>query len=240
MKELGIESFRNTGFSKFVIPSTVEEIKTGALAGVELTEFEVSGTGGVFTSIDGVLYKDISAAGDGSELMLLSYPKNKTDSLFVCPENVVEVASFAFANASHLRYVYFTNDTMEWETSSNAIGETVYTSFDGTSGIKILREKNTLTTAESGVAFYDMITSGCGWNPDDKVIEFEEDFTTDYRFCFMKFLDGDKFSIAIFEFDSTADEPAIVEGSLIVLEKVLNKLNLDKKDGLKNNLSFFM
>jgi hypothetical protein len=169
------------------------------------------------------LYKDISDAGDGSELMLLSYPKNKTDNLFVCPENVVEVASYAFSNASYLRYIYFTNDSMEWETSSNAIGETIYSSFAGTSGIRILREKNTLTTAESGVVFYDMITSGCAWNPDDKVVEFEEEFTTDYRFCFMKFLDGDKFSIAVFEFDKNSDEPAIVAGSLAVLEKVLSE-----------------
>lgn len=223
LKELGVESFRNTGLSKFVLPSTVEKIETAALSGVDLTEFEVSGTGGVFTSIDGVLYKDVSTSGDGSELMLLSYPKNKAGNLFVCPENVVEVASYAFSNVNYLRYVYFKNDSMEWETSSNAIGETIYSSFAGTSGIRILREKNTLTTAESGVTFYDMITTGCSWNFEDKVIEFEEDFTTDYRFCFMKFLDGDKFSIVVFEFDKNSDEPAIVAGSLAVLEKVLSE-----------------
>ena len=92
---------------------------------------------------------------------------------------------------------YFENDSMEWETSSNAIGETIYSSFIGTSGIKILREKNTLTTAEAGVTFYDMITSGCTWNFEDEVIEFEDGFETDYQFCFMKFLDDDKFSIAV-------------------------------------------
>ena len=223
LTEIGIESFKGTGFSRFSLPSTVTEIKTGALAGIELSEFEVTGTGGVFTSIDGVLYKDISAGGDGSELMLLSYPKNKTDNLFIFPENVTKVDSYAFANASHLRFVYASNDTMEWETSTNAIGETIYSSFVGTSGIKILREKNTFTTAESGVTFYDMITHGYAWNPDDDVIEFEQEFTTSYTYCFIKFLDGNKFSIAIFEFDSTADEPAIVEGSLIVLEKVLSE-----------------
>ena len=136
---------------------------------------------------------------------------------------MTKVASYAFANASHLRFVYASNDTMEWETSTNAIGETIYSSFVGTSGIKILREKNTFTTAESGVTFYDMITHGYAWNPDDDVIEFEQEFTTSYTYCFIKFLDGNKFSIAIFEFDSTADEPAIVEGSLIVLEKVLSE-----------------
>ena len=134
LTEIGADSFKDTAFSKFTLPSSVVEIKTGALAGIKLSEFEVVGTGGVFTSIDGVLYKDISSAGDGSELMLLSYPENKVGNLFVCPKNVVKIASYAFAYASHLRYVYFENSSMEWETSSNAVGETVYSSFAGTSG----------------------------------------------------------------------------------------------------------
>ena len=223
LTELGVESFKNTGFSKFVIPSTIEKIETGALAGVSLSEFEIIGTGGVYTSIDGVLYKDVSVGGDGSELLLLSYPKMKTDSLFVCPENVVEIASYAFSNASYLRYVYFANSSMEWESSKNAIGETVYSSFAGTSGIKILREQNTLTTTESGVAFYDMLTSGCIWNFEDDVIEFDDEFTTDYKFCFIKFLDGDEFSVALLEYKVVDGKPAIVDGSLVVLEKVLDE-----------------
>lgn len=223
LTELGVESFKNTGFSKFVIPSTIEKIETGALAGVSLSEFEIIGTGGVYTSIDGVLYKDVSVGGDGSELLLLSYPKMKTDSLFVCPENVVEIASYAFSNASYLRYVYFANSSMEWESSKNAIGETVYSSFAGTSGIKILREQNTLTTTEPGVAFYDMLTSGCIWNFEDDVIEFDDEFTTDYKFCFIKFLDGDEFSVALFEYKVVDGKPAIVDGSLVVLEKVLDE-----------------
>lgn len=223
LTELGIESFKDTGFTKFMLPASVVEIKTGALAGIDLSEFEVIGTGGIFTSIDGVLYKDVSAAGDGSELMLLSYPKNKVDNLFVCPENVVEIASYAFAYASHLRYVYFANSSMEWETSTNAFGETIYSSFAGIGGINILREQTTLTTAESCVIFYDMITSGCSWNFDDKVIEFEDEFTTDYTYCFIKFLDGDKFSVAVFEYAVVDGKPTVVDDSLVLLEKILNE-----------------
>ena len=68
-----------------------------------------------------------------------------------------------------------------------------------------------------------MITSGCTWNFDDEVIEFDEGFTTDYKFCFIKFLDGDEFSIAIFEYAVVDGEPTVVNGSLVLLEKVLSE-----------------
>ena len=224
LTELGIESFKNTNFSKFIIPSTVEIINVGAFNGVNLTEFEVSGTGGIFVSIDGVLYKDITEAASPTELMLVSYPRMKDGALFVCPENVTKIASYAFAEASKLRYVYFEQSQIEWETSRDGHGEIVYTSFYNTSEpIKILRENLSLSTSEARVVHYDMISTGFDWDFEDKEIKFDDGFTTTSKYCFKKVLDDDKFSIVLFEFEIVEGQPAVVEDSLIFLEKILSE-----------------
>ena len=224
LTEIGIESFKDTNFSKFIIPSTVNVINIGAFSGVNLTEFEVFGTGGIFVSIDGVLYKDITESASPTELMLVSYPRMKEGSLFVCPENVSKIASYAFAEASNLRYVYFGQSQIEWETSRDGHGEYVYTSFYNTAEpIKILRESTALSTSEARVVHYDMISTGFDWDFEDQEIKFEEGFTTSSTYCFKKVLDNDKFSIVLFELEIVEGQATVVDGTLIFLEKVLSE-----------------
>ena len=100
--------FDGKNYKRVIIGKDIRQIGSCFLNCSLLTSIDVDAFNPDYTSIDGVLYKDVSTSGDGSELMLLSYPKNKAGNLFVCPENVVEVASYAFASANNLKYVYFT------------------------------------------------------------------------------------------------------------------------------------
>jgi|GEM_PF-1460822 len=82
--------------TKFIIPSTVESIKTPAafVGSIGLVAIEVSGDNTAFTSVDGILYnKDKSK--------LLAYPQAKEGD-FTLPDSVKTIGEGAFYQCSDL------------------------------------------------------------------------------------------------------------------------------------------
>ena len=226
LTEIEVEAFKYTGFSKFVLPSTVTTLGVGVFNGMPLEEFEVLGTGGVFSVIDGVLYKDVSEPGSDAELMLWLYPKYKQGAFFACPENVTKIAAYAFVGVdtgeNNLKYVYFENDDVEFEVTTDSHGNPKYDSFRN--GIKILRNTSDLDIQETGIYIYEKLSSGCAWNFESQTIDFEEEFSAKSGYYYLVFLDDDALSIAVFEYVSAGDDSGIKEGTLVKLDKVLSAL----------------
>ena len=166
--------------------------------------------------VDDVLYKDISADGDGSSLELYAYPKLKNGNLFVCPTSVTKISVSAFVGVRKLSYVYFSHDSIEWEGSY---------AFSGTLGISVLKEKTTFEVDATGVKIYSMVSStDCAYNSEKGVIEFYNNFKPETENCFLKVVeDSGRFSIVMFDFDFSAETSAIVEGSMIKLDSVLSE-----------------
>ena len=220
--KIGNEVFRKTAFNKMVIPSTVTELGIGVFSGADVSSFEISGENSVFLVIDNVLYKDISEAGNESELLLYAYPKQKTDKIFVCPENVVEIASYAFASANNLKYVYFAQNLIEWEVSTNSTGEMVYTSFESTYGIIILRENTDLEINFSNVYVYSLVNSSdCVWNKTDECVEITNNFVPETEACFLRVVEENrKITIVLFEFDMI--NKIVIQDSIKVLSEILD------------------
>ena len=164
LSEIGSEAFRATSIANMVIPSTVTVIGENAFVYSEMVSFEIFGAAGKFFAEDGVLYEDISTAGDKSELKLYSYPKLKTGNFFVCPEEVSVISSSAFVNVSNLN-IYFAHSEMEWESS---------TAFNGTLKIKILRENASFDVSKAaGVAVYTLLSSGYSYYGDTGLVVFK-------------------------------------------------------------------
>lgn len=208
LAQIGDETFERTSISSMVIPATVTGIGNGAFMHTEIASFEISGTSEKFVVVDGVLYEDISSQGDKSDLKLFAYPKLKVDDLFICPSEVSVISSGAFVGASKLKYVYFANDEITWESAA---------AFSGTTNISILKEKTTLDTEDIiGVGVCSLVNSPyCVYDGESIVITNEYEPETDY--CFLKEPGtGGKYTIIIFEYDFT--EKKVVEGSMIILE----------------------
>lgn len=221
LSKINTESFKYTAFTKFVIPSTVSDIGKGVFINMPVTEFEISGSGGKFlVKDDGVLYKDISESGTGDELKLMAYPKCKEGRLFVVPNEVKEIAVFAFVgierNANMLRYVYFKNDDIEFE----ELRSSTYNTFEDS--LVVLKEKENFEIPEVGISVCQKLDSGCGWDFETNTVVFDVNFSEGSGYYFIKFFDDPKFSLAIFEYKSDGDNSGIVDGSLVVLEKIFD------------------
>ncbi len=105
LKTLDERSFAETGFTSFEIPASLlataysSGFVEGALAGCSnLTAITVAEGNANYVSVDGVLYS-------ADKTILLAYPAGKTDTSFVVPEGVLDIAAFAFAGATHLESV---------------------------------------------------------------------------------------------------------------------------------------
>ncbi len=99
LKVIGEFSFQGSGITSITIPGSVLSIGVGAFASCEdLAELESDGTR--YESIDGSLYE---VQGDG--LALIAYPAGNPAEVFIPPEKMSDIESYAFSGAVHLKEV---------------------------------------------------------------------------------------------------------------------------------------
>lgn len=105
LKTLDERSFAETGFTSFEIPASLlataysSGFVEGALAGCSnLTAITVAEGNANYVSVDGVLYS-------ADKTILLAYPAGKTDTSFVVPKGVVDIAAYAFSGAVNLKSI---------------------------------------------------------------------------------------------------------------------------------------
>lgn len=111
-KLLTLNSIESSAFeavkvSSIAIPSTVEFIASNAFYNASVVSFEILGESQSFEVEDGVLYSI-----DNAKKTLLSYPKLKTDAMFVVPEDVTNIGEFAFVNSTSLQWIYVAHDEL--------------------------------------------------------------------------------------------------------------------------------
>ena len=216
LAELGTESFKNTNFTTFTIPATVETVGAGSFMYTPITKFAISGTGGKLLIVDDILYMDISESGTGDKLKLLAYPNKKADDIFIVPNNVEEIGIFAFIGANELNYIYFETANVEIE----QIRESVFNSFEDSH--VILMQDSSLVIDEPGLSIATILTHGCEWDYTNQTVIIEEGNEPESGLYFIKYYDEPNYSIAIFEYKKDGDNSGIVPNSLVKIEKILN------------------
>ena len=112
LETISSRAFEAINISNFVIPSTVEVIASTAFYNASISSFELSGESAVFEVEDGVLYSI-----EAQKKTLVSYPKLKTGSMFVVPEDVTNFGEFAFFNNSNLQWIYVGQDELVFDSS---------------------------------------------------------------------------------------------------------------------------
>jgi len=110
LKTISNNVFDSVAISNFVIPATVETISATAFYNAAVASFEIQGTSLNFVTQDGVLYEV-----EGEEKTLLAYPKYKTGDMFVLPEDVANVSSFAFVNNMYLQWIYVAQEELNFD-----------------------------------------------------------------------------------------------------------------------------
>ncbi len=87
--------------TRIKLPDSINQIGSQAFAGdLALTAIDVYGQGGVFSSLNGVLYSTVMTT-------LVTYPIGKSDTSWTIPEGVLTIGSNAFNSALNLTSVTF-------------------------------------------------------------------------------------------------------------------------------------
>ena len=86
------------------LPSTVTDINESFLKCMNIIEYSVDPKNKYYTAIDGILY---GTRGGMSSLELVHYPIGKTETIFVIPEYVTSIESYAFAYSPYLEKIVF-------------------------------------------------------------------------------------------------------------------------------------
>ena len=148
LKTLDERSFAETGFTSFEIPASLlataysSGFVEGALAGCSnLTAITVAEGNANYVSVDGVLYS-------ADKTILLAYPAGKTDTSFVVPEGVLDIAAFAFAGATHLESVTIASTV-------TTMGSSYYSPFVGCPNLEEINvaEDNSVYSVVDGVLY---------------------------------------------------------------------------------------
>lgn len=235
---IGDQAFEGIALTSFAIPSTMTSIGNRVFYGSKIAEF----TGGSSKYIveGGVLYEK-NAAGD--ELTLLCYPSYKTTEMFMFPEKVSEIdvtaiAAYAFHNVSALKRLYFKQNSMAWETYSDANGNVLSNlSFDMQNSFVIFAKQSTFTcNARYASVYYEL--SGADENKisfdfDTDTITFEEGFATNKQKVY--FITGntedEKYYLIYFEIEKTTtsegDVYSVKQDSLVKIEAPDEMRDLD-------------
>lgn len=159
-------SFYGVAMSAFNIPSTITEVGNCAFTAAKISSFTSSSI--KYPVTDGVLYETNTL---NDKLKLKCYPRTKSQSFFVCPENVNKIDIYAFAYTEFLDCVYFgENVNVTWLSSVDGSGTS---------------HNDTAFTSSSVEAIFvagDNFTSPVGSNFDKNV----------YRLSSKSYYDGNK------------------------------------------------
>lgn len=209
-------SFRGTAIANFVIPSTVSEIGNSVFLYSEIQSFEIDGISDKFVVQDGVLYEI-----NNQQKILLNYPVYKDDEIFICPNDVVSVAPYAFSNVIYLNYIYFKHD-VEWITV-NISGDERFYCFMGSTDLTIFAENHYFDTIEIH-ALYRLCTSGVTYDFETNTLTLDENFETYSEFVYVKRINPltNKVNLICFMVEEDGEGASktytIVENSIFTLE----------------------
>lgn len=224
---IGDHAFEGVALTSFAISSTMTSIGNRVFYASKIAEF----TGGSSKYIveDGVLYEK-NAAGD--ELTLLCYPSYKTMEMFMFPEkvggiDVTAVASYAFYNVTALKKLYFKQNSMAWQTYSDANGNVLHNlSFDMQNSFVIFAKQSTFTcNARMASVYYELAdTENISFNFETNTITFNDGFQSDKKKVY--FITGNtedgKYYLIYFEIEKTTgddgDVYSVKKDSLVKIE----------------------
>lgn len=224
---IGDQAFEGLALTSFAIPSTMTSIGNRVFYGSKIAEF----TGGSSKYIveNGVLYEK-NAAGD--ELTLLCYPSYKTTEMFIFPEkingiDVTTVASYAFYNVTALKKLYFKQNSMVWQTYSDASGNVLHNlSFDMQNSFDIFaKESSFICNARMASVYYELTdTENISFNFENDTITFKDGFQSDKQKVY--FITGNtedgKYYLIYFEIEKTTGDEgdiySVKRDSLIKIE----------------------
>lgn len=96
--EIRAFSIQGEGCNRLIIPATVTKIQTKSFTNFTKNEFVVADGNENFKSVNGVLF-----SADGKKLIMC--PNNYNNDLFIIPEGVEEIASWAFENCHSINSV---------------------------------------------------------------------------------------------------------------------------------------
>ena len=106
---IGTRAFANTGISEMLIPYEVDYIGEGAFMDCyKMTKFESYSETYWSDEKTGILYKEENE----DSYVLFAYPANSDMTEFEIPENVVNIAPFAFSGCQHLEKVTLNETTV--------------------------------------------------------------------------------------------------------------------------------
>lgn len=95
--------FLPADLTEYVLNASVYTIYSGALSNVKLQSIRVDPANPYYSGRDGLLY-------DAECTELILYPGGKTDERYFLPMDLEEIRDSAFANAEHLKQLWFTGE----------------------------------------------------------------------------------------------------------------------------------